>query len=381
MLRRDLLKIAALAPLALHLRALADGKPRYLVLVELNGGNDGLNTVVPYADALYASLRPRIGIARDQVLKLDEQTGLNPALQPLMPLWQARQLAIVQAVGYPEPNRSHFRSIEIWDTGSDASEYLEDGWLARALPGTGVTRGFIADAVVIGRNPRPVMGGDLRALVINDVEGFGRRGEHLALIQKTTVNPALAHLLQVQNQVHAAAAGLLDAAQQVPPPQADFPPGPFGKSLEQAARLIQMDHAVPVIKVSLGSFDTHANQRGRQDRLLGELAGGLAAFRTATQNAGAWNRVLVVTYSEFGRRAAENASNGTDHGTAAPHFVMGGAVKGGLYGQPPSLAQLEDGDLIRQHDYRSVYNTVLKNWWGLPQTPFDAKAFPPLSIV
>lgn len=382
MLRRDFLKFTALAPLALQLHyARAEAAPRYLVLIELNGGNDGLNTVVPYADELYYRLRPRIALARDQVLQLDERVGLNPALQPLMPLWRDGQLAIVQAVGYPEPNRSHFRSIEIWDTGSDADDYLDSGWLARALPGTTVARGFTADAVVLGRNPRPAMGAQMHTLVVDDIERFARRGQRLAEVGNSTDNPALAHVLEVQSEVHEAAAALLAATQNTPPPPGDFPKTPFGKSLEQTARLILMEHATPVIKLALGSFDTHANQRGQQDRLLGELAQGLSAFRASMQQTGRWNRVLVLSYSEFGRRVADNASAGTDHGSAAAQFVLGGAVRGGLYGAPPNLDRLDAGDVVFQHDFRSLYNTVLKQWWNLPQTPFDVGRYPPLKLI
>ena len=298
MLRRDFLKFCSAIPLAsawpASSFAAADGaEPRYVVLVEFNGGNDGLNTVIPYSDARYQEARPNIAVARDQVLHLDERSGLHPALAPLMPLWKTRQLAVVQAVGYPQPNRSHFRSIEIWDTGSDSGEYLDSGWLARALPHTRIIQGFTADAVVIGRNPQPATGTDMRTLVIDsDIESFATKGSKLKQIGEATANPALAHVLEVQDGVNAAARSLLDEAQRTPPPEADFPATAIGKSLEQAARLILMNHATPVIKVALGSFDTHAHQRGTQDRLLGEFAEAVAAIQVALMKAGAWIRVL-----------------------------------------------------------------------------------------
>lgn len=385
MLRRDFLKFCTAASLATRWPAAlasADTAPRYLVLIEFNGGNDGLNTVVPYTDARYREARPNIAIARDQVLHLDEHTGLHPSLAPLMPLWNDHQLAIVQGVGYPQPDRSHFRSIEIWDTGSDAGEYLDSGWLARAIPHTTVTGDFTADAVVIGRNPQPAMGGDMRTLVIDgDIEGFATRGSKLKAIDTATANPALAHVLAVQDGINAAARSLLEEAKRALAPQADFPTTPIGKSLEQAARLILMNHATPVIKVALGSFDTHAHQRGTQDRLLGEFADAMTAFRTSMVRAGDWNRVLMFTYSEFGRRVSENASNGTDHGTAAPVFVAGGAVRGGIYGETPSLVDLDEGDLRFRYDFRSIYNTVLRGWWGLGQTPFDSSRHPSIGFV
>lgn len=288
----------------------------------------------------------------------------------------------MQAVGYPQPNRSHFRSIEIWDTGSDSAEYLDSGWLARSLPHTAITSGFSADAVVIGRNPQPATGSDMRTLVIDsDVESFAAKGSKLTALGAATRNPALAHILEVQDGINSAARSLLEQARQVPSAPADFPATPIGRSMEQASRLILMNHATPVIKVALGSFDTHAHQRGTQDRLLGEFASAMAAFRAAMIHAGAWNRVLLFTYSEFGRRVGENASNGTDHGTAAPVFVAGGGIKGGLFGEAPSLTDLDDGDLRFRHDFRSVYNTVLRGWWGLTRTPFDAGHYPQIGFI
>src|SRR6187401_3326111 len=185
---------------------------RILLLVELKGGNDGLNTVIPYADPRYRQLRPRLGVARERVLQLDEHVGLHEKLEPLMESWKANDLAIVQGVGYANPNRSHFRSIEIWDTASSASQTLSEGWVARAFDGTRLPTGAGVDSIVIDTNSLPMMGPELRTIVMQDAESFMRQAQAM----KGTAgisdggNPALRHLLAVRQEVNAAAAGLSD---------------------------------------------------------------------------------------------------------------------------------------------------------------------------
>ena len=383
MLRRDLLKFIACAP-ALPASArswayaadVAAPAPKYFVLLELNGGNDGLNTLVPYADAEYYRQRPNLGVPRAQVLQLDESLGFNPALEPLMASWKANDLALVQGVGYPEPVRSHFRSIEIWDTGSASDEYLTTGWLARGIRGQFTQRHYTADAVVIGRNPNPLTLDGVNILIIDDLAGFADKGIAVTAMQAKTANPALAHVLAVQSEVRSSAEVLLKKTAAMAPLKAEFPGGPFSHSLQEAAKLIVMGDATPVIKVALGGFDSHSGQRAMQERALTSLAEGLTAFRQSLIAAGLWDQVLVMSYSEFGRRVAENGSAGTDHGAANVHFFMGGKVRGGLYGPKPSLIDLSDGDLPYRQDFRSLYNTVLSGWWGLPQTPFDLKRYP-----
>jgi uncharacterized protein (DUF1501 family) len=341
---------------------------RILLLVELKGGNDGLNTVIPYADPQYHTLRPGIGVPRERTVPLDEHVGLHEKLEPLMEAWKARDLAILQGVGYPYPNRSHFRSIEIWDTASSASQTLSEGWIAQAFRGAALPKGAGVDSIVADTNALPSTGPELRTIVMQDAENF----LHQAQAMKDTTgsqdggNPALRHLLAVRHEVNAAAKGLSERLRAAPVPAHAYSQDlPFGRQFELATRVLTARVPVVAVKTALGGFDTHANQVQPHERLLAFLAGSLATLRRNLIEAGLWNEVVVMTYSEFGRRARQNASGGTDHGTAAPLFVMGGGVKGGLHGAYPSLSDLQDGDLRHTVDFRSVFAAMAQGCWGL----------------
>jgi uncharacterized protein (DUF1501 family) len=379
--RRDFLKLAALAPFA-GSRALAAAieapARRLLILVELRGGNDGLNTVIPYATPAYASLRPRIGIVRDQVVKLTETTGLHPSLEKLHARWEARELAIVQGVGYPRPNLSHFRSIEIWDTASSSDEYLDAGWLARAFAFSPSPRTFAADGVVVGAGSMgPLAGNTVRAIALADPAQF-LRNARLARDQGETHNPALAHILRVERDVRASAEKITAGHKF----ETTFPAGPFGSAVGTAAQLAANESGISVIRLSLGSFDTHANQQGTHANLLRQLAEGIDALRAALVEAGRWNTTVIATYAEFGRRARENQSGGTDHGTASAHLVLGGAVKGGLYGATPALDRLDaEGNLPHGVDFRGYYATFLERWWGIDSKVVLGGRFDTLPIL
>lgn len=341
---------------------------RILLLVELKGGNDGLNTLVPYADARYRELRPAIGVPRERVIQLDEKVGLHEKLQPLMESWKAGDLAIVQGVGYPYPNRSHFRSIEIWDTASASSQTLSEGWIARSFQGVSLAKGAGVDCIVADTNALPSTGPELRTIVMQDAENFLRQAANIKDARDIADggNPALRHLLAVRHEINAAAAGLRDRLRSAAAPaEAYGQEFLLGRQLDVATRVITSKVPVVAVKVALGGFDTHANQAGTQERLLAYLASSLATLRHNLIAANCWNDVVVMTYSEFGRRAKQNASAGTDHGTAAPQFIMGGAVKGGLHGAYPSLHDLPDGDLRHTVDFRSVFATVAQGCWGL----------------
>lgn len=365
---------SGLGALAAPRPALAEESGRFdrvTILVEFAGGNDGLNTVVPYADPLYARARPRLALARDTVLQLDERLGLHPSLAPLMPAWRERELAVVSGVGYARPNRSHFRSIDIWETGSDSDRVLSDGWIARLFqtvrrPADGLDN-RLADAIIIGGDDGPARGAGMRNVVLRNPEQFLRGASRLEASAAAGGNPALAHILGVERQVLKTASFLRGMQTQARAPAlgVSFPRSRLSRQLELAAKLIAAEGRVPVIKVIHPGFDTHARQSGRHRILLAEFADAVAAFRTAMINTGHWQRVLVMTYSEFGRRAAENGNRGTDHGTAAPQFVLGGAVKGGLYGAPPRLDDLDGGDLKFSVDFRRLYATVAERWWSL----------------
>jgi uncharacterized protein (DUF1501 family) len=301
----------------------AAGGRKLLVLIELKGGNDGLNTVVPYADPLYYRLRPRVAVSRDTVLPVSERAALHPALEPLMPLWQSGQLAIVQGLGYPQFNLSHFRAAEIWDTASDAHRYLRDGWLARALAHSGAGHAM------------PGGGG----LVAGSAERGPLAGAACAVKMLTT--SSINEVLRAQRMLGAS-----------------------------------------VIRVTLNGFDTHFNQRERHAALLAQFAQGIGALRASLVELGVWNDTLVVTSSEFGRRPRENDTGGTEHGSSAAHFVTGGRVRGGLYGAPPSLSQLDgNGDLPMAIDFRCLYATVLRSWWGCDAAAVLERRFEPLPLL
>ncbi|HTP99700.1 MAG TPA: DUF1501 domain-containing protein [Casimicrobiaceae bacterium] len=369
--RRSFLRIAATtaaAPLATFSHATVAAVPAHgdyrklLVLVELKGGNDGLNTLVPYTDAAYYALRPKIAIARDGVVQLSDRFGLHPSLAPLLPLWKNGKLALLQSVGYPDPNLSHFRSIEIWDTASKSETYLTDGWLTRAFAADPIPSSFAADGVIIGSSELgPLAGGGTRAIALADTAQFLRRAR-LAQPGEIAGNKALAHILKVQGDIVQAAShlsGRTDFA-------TEFPAGAFGNAVRTACQIIANPSGVAVVRVTLSGFDTHANQPGTQGRLLGEVANGLVALQSGLVELGKWDDALVVTYAEFGRRPKENQNNGTDHGTANVHFAMGGRVAGGFYGAAPDLTRLStDGNPAHAIDFRSVYATVLDRWWNV----------------
>jgi uncharacterized protein (DUF1501 family) len=301
---------------------LASSGRKLLVLIELKGGNDGLNTVVPYADPLYYRLRPRVALSRDAVLPVSERAALHPALEPLMPLWQNGQLAIVQGLGYPQFNLSHFRATEIWDTASDARRYLRDGWVARAFARSDAGRVMRGGGLVVGSAEHGPLAG-------------------AGCTVTTSVSSSIGAVLRAQR--------MLDAA---------------------------------VIRITLNGFDTHFNQRERHAALLAQFAQGIDALRASLVEFGLWNDTLVMTVSEFGRRPRENDTAGTEHGSSAPHFVTGGRVRGGLYGAPPSLSQLDgNGNLPMAVDFRRLYATVLRSWWGCDAAAVLERRFEPLPLL
>ena len=339
---------------------------RVLLLVELRGGNDGLNTVIPFSDPRYGQLRPKIGVARERVIQLNEQVGLHEKLEPLVEAWKAGDLAVVQGVGYPRPNRSHFRSIEIWDTASASSETLNEGWIARSFEKVSVPAGVGVDCIVADTNALPAAGPTLRTVVMPDVDKFLGQAGLVRTSAAGSRNEALEHILSVAHEVTSAASGLRGILERSPPPGIGYGHlGGFGTQLDLATRLVVAKVPLVAIKMAMTGFDTHNAQAPMHEKLLDQLAKALATLRRNLMAANVWKEVVVVTYSEFGRRARENANNGTDHGTAAPLFVMGGAVKGGLHGAYPSLADLPDGDLSFTVDFRSVYSALARECWGL----------------
>lgn len=420
MKRRSFLSMGAAASAMLWLPRAFGGQPaaggltaggydNLLILVELKGGNDGLNTVIPFADPAYYQLRKNIGIKRDQAIQLDERSALHPSLQALMPLWQSQQLAIVQGVSYAQPNLSHFRSIEIWDTASRSDQYLREGWLTRAFAQAPVPTGFAADGVVIGSAEMGPLANGARAIALVNPAQFVKASRLVTPVSLHERNPELAHILDVENDIVKAADRLRPTSAQMQLKTA-FPGGAFGSSIKTAMQVLAAGEApkevpvggapkgaslrdtlqvqpksgqgVAVIRLTLNGFDTHQNQPGQQAALLRQLAEGFASMKSALVELGRWDNTLVMTYAEFGRRPRENQSNGTDHGTVAPHFVMGGRVRGGLYGVPPVLARLDgNGNLPVGVDFRQLYATVLGPWWGLDAAAVLQQRFEPLPLL
>jgi uncharacterized protein (DUF1501 family) len=295
-------------------------------------------------------------------VQLNDAVGLHPALAPLLPFWKSRELAVLQGVGYPEPNLSHFRSIEIWDTASKSDEYLQDGWLTRSFAAAPTPREFAADGVIIGSpDLGPLAGGGTRAIALANTEQFLRQAR-LAAPEGHARNKALQHILKVEADIVQAASRLnADYAFKT-----EFPQGAFGSAVKTASQVIANRAGVAVVRVTLTGFDTHSGQLNTQARLLGELANGIVALKSALDELGRWNNTLVLSYAEFGRRPKENLSNGTDHGTASVHFALGGRVAGGMYGEQPALDRLSgDGNPAHAIDFRSVYATVLDRWWSV----------------
>lgn len=358
---------------------------RKLVLIELQGGNDGINTVIPSGDALYRklyrTLRPSLAI--DDALEVDRSAGrglaLHPALQGLAAIFERGELAIVQGVGYANPVRSHFRSADIWHTGSAANEARTDGWIARVLDGRN------ARGLVVGGDAGPLDGPGFAALAA-DGDKTARRTE------RAISNDALAHLARIHDEVKAGRKDI-DAALGRGDGDDDgdgggvSPRAVQGKAFLEQARLAARALAsldVAVIKLTLRGFDTHAGQLAAHARLLQELSEGLVELRRRAISDGTWATTIVATTSEFGRRARENGSGGTDHGTAGPMFVLGGGVRGGVRGAAPRLDDLdEEGDIKMTTDHRAVLGGLAVGAWNLPAS--DVKhalgGVAPLSFV
>lgn len=341
------------------------GGPRYVVLIELAGGNDGLNTVVPFRDPAYRQLRPGLALPEETLQPLGERAGelaFHPALAPLLPSWRAGDMAVVCGVGYAGQNRSHFRSIDIWETASDAKQVLRAGWLARVLaeplPGCAEPRNpFLADGVVLGETRSGPLRGSARVLAMRDTAAFLSQSAGAEANGGAPSGADGEAWLEARRVVGAAAAFLRDHP--VPPPSG-YPDTAIGRQLAAAAELMRRGLPVPFIKTTHRGFDTHVRQAAEHGRLLAELAEAVAAFRRELRDAGLWDRTLALTYSEFGRRAAENGSEGTDHGAASVLMAWGGRVRGGVHGSYPSLTALDNGDLVFAVDYREVWAGALR---------------------
>ncbi|MCF8199044.1 MAG: DUF1501 domain-containing protein [Sulfuritalea sp.] len=353
---------------------------RLLILIELKGGNDGLNSLVPFSDPDYRALRPQIGIRRDEVLQISERMGFHPSLQTLMPLWQAKELAVLQGVGYPKPNLSHFRSIEIWDTASTSDQYLAQGWLARSFVLSPPPATFAADAVIVGSQDMGPMTGGGRVVALSNPQQFERMAR-LAEGGGAARGGPLAYIQRVESDIRHAALKLNGLGTDFNF-STEFPQSGFGNTVKTACQVLGSGVDLAVLRLTLSGFDTHQNQPGVHGNLLTQLAKGLTALRSALIELNRWQQTLVLSYAEFGRRPRENQSRGTDHGTANVHFALGGAVRGGLYGESPNLARLDgSGNMGFSVDYRSVYATVLERWWRQESRQTLGGRFAPLGFI
>jgi uncharacterized protein (DUF1501 family) len=347
-----------------------------LVLVQLAGGNDGLNTVVPYANPRYHRLRPTIGLEKKDLLTLNESVALHASCAPLQALLADGKLGIVQNVGYPNPNRSHFRSTEIWETASDSSQFLATGWLGRYFDNAcaGMPQGTPAGVNITNEVPQSFLSEHARPTfsLFPGARGGRARREELSLLESMLKDPAhgdhdhdgnagyLRHTMMDAIVTERRFQRILAEYR----PGAEYPANPFANSLRSVAGLIAAGNATRVYYVSLGGFDTHSNQPQQHANLLRTLSEGLAAFQKDLEGKKLDGQVLTMTFSEFGRRPSENESRGTDHGTAAPLFVMGSRVKAGIHGTAPSLDVDRNEDLAFTTDFRAVYSTVLGSWLG-----------------
>lgn len=341
-----------------------------LVLIELAGGVDGLNAVVPLDNTAYTTARPTLALQGDQRLPLNDAWGLHKGFASTMDSWKAGDFAIVQGVGYPHPNRSHFRSIAIWDAASDANQVISTGWLARLFAAAPRWPGLAADSLILGEtHAGPLDGPGMNNLSFDNLDAFLRDAASADDPGQTTGTAAAIAAVQKNVQASAQVLAALKPAV-VNPPQA-FPDSGLGRQMKLAYQLLAAGARVPVVKLTLRGFDTHTNQAADMARLLKDLSDAVAAFRANAIQSGLWDRVVVLTYSEFGRRVAENGTGGTDHGTAGPMFVWGGRVVGGFWGTAPSLTDLDQGDLKYSTDFRSVFRTVAAGLWGFGDPVLD----------
>lgn len=360
-----------LVPSFLH--ALPAGKgsrtEKILVVIQLSGGNDGLNTVLPFRNDLYYQNRPRLAIPAAEALDLDGELGLNPAMQAIRQLYDQGELCILNSVGYPNPDRSHFRSMDIWQSASGSDAYWSSGWIGRYLD---------SNCPDCDKPYHLLEFSDQLSLAVKGEKRNGFAMSDPKKIKRSVDNPFLqslgqhhhdaghddhvAYLYKVLIDTQSSAQYLLDQSK-VYTSSTSYPNTAFGRDLKQMAELITADSDIKVYYVSLGGFDTHANQRGRQDRLLQQYAEGINAFIQDLKKNNLFQDTLILTFSEFGRRVQQNASGGTDHGTANNVFLMGGSLKkAGFYNAAPDLGSLDNGDLLYQVDFRQIYATVLERW-------------------
>jgi uncharacterized protein (DUF1501 family) len=359
-------------------QAAAPGKDNILVVLQMTGGNDGLNTIIPYADDLYHKARPTLRQAKDVVIRLNDEVGLHSGMQSFRPLWEQGQLAVVQGVGYPNPNRSHFEAMDIWQS-SDPQRKITTGWLGRAT--VEMNNGSGSEPIHIGSELLPLAlkgapGGG--AVSIKEQGAFRLEGDRdkedrqrvrrrlLEELATPAAKMAGGDLTSFVQQRQLQTLGVVETLREfLDGPRAVLRVGTvLTRKLQLVAGLIANGFGTRIFYVNLDGFDTHSDQGPAHNALLADLASSVAAFFQTLKATGNDSRVRLITFSEFGRRVQENGSRGTDHGAASCLFVAGPSVKGGVVGTHPNLADLDIGDLKYHTDFRRIYATLLDGWLG-----------------
>jgi len=398
--RREFLKLSSLVglgatvPTFLARTALAApdaGKPgakdSILVVVQLTGGNDGLNTVIPFKDELYAKYRPAIKVPADQVKKVNDSIGLHPSLEGLAGLLEDKALCVVQGVGYPNPSQSHFRSMDIWQAASTA-ETLTEGWVGKALKSINVPAFHVSsnnEAAPLALNGAPARVPSISSIADFQLKLADKSGKEVieSAAKSGGEKPGLLDFVQrTALNTYASSQKLQEIAKNYEP-KVPYPGTGLASRLKLCAQLIDAGMGARVFYVSIEGFDTHANQgaaQGAHANLLSEVSGAITAFYKDLAARGHKERLLLMTFSEFGRRAKENGSKGTDHGSGAPMFLVGGKVKPGLVGTHPNLDKLVDGNLSFGIDFRQVYAAVLEKWLGVSSKDVLGGGFKPVEV-
>lgn len=355
---------------------------RLLVVIQLDGGNDGLNTVIPFSDENYGKNRPELRIADKNIIKLNDSIGLHPGMKAAADLYHDGRFSIVQGVGYPNPNRSHFESMAIWHQAWAETRERNDGWLGRAVMTIPRRDTAVPDSVFVGNDAVPLA---LRGRRANAVSLERESDLQLLRPVPSASSPSSgddlrAFITRTQDSSFQAARQF-DQSAGSKGDTASYPGTGLAKRLQLVSRLIKMGGGTRVFYTSQSGYDTHAGQANSHRVLLNEFSGALSAFLDDLKASQLADRVMVLAFSEFGRRVSENGSAGTDHGAAGPVFVAGSPVRPGLVGDHPSLSDLDQGDLKMSIDFRSVYATILSDWLGIDATPILGKVFNTVPLV
>ncbi len=362
-------------------------KDRILVVIQLMGGNDGLSTVIPAGNPLYAENRRILQIHENEVLPLDREVGFHPALEGLHKLFKNGQMTVLQGVGYPTPDRSHFRSTEIWDTAKSDVIDTRSGWIGRCadLWARQGHQKFMACSIGNQEQPLSLVGMQAVPPTIRDAQSFRilkeseetqESTQRLQLLQNLAEVPRTSENLEfVRQQTQSSLTSALSVEAIVQQGATDLGGSELAQKLGVVSAMIQGGLATRIYHVSMGGFDTHSNQKNDHTALLRQLDQSISAFFEKMKEAKLEKQIAILVYSEFGRRVRENRSGGTDHGAAAPVFVISGAMRGGVVGSHPPLDDLDDGDLKMKTDFRSIYQTLIEGWLNLQSVPILGKTY------